>query len=569
MAIQKLEADVAIIGSGAAGLMAALKVLDSGYRAVVVESDSLIGGATALSEGMVWVPNNPQSLGFAGSGAEEASAAVAYLRATSGNYFDAARAALYVEAAPNALAFVAEKAGLAFELNPYSRDYYPSAEGATVGRRALNPLPASMRGMDRDLFAKLRSPLGTTMLFKGMSIASQDAADYYNVGRSPTAILRIAKQVSGYLRDRLTGWPRGARLANGNVIVAKLAEAVRRRGGVILTDWTAEQVILNSERIVGLSGRKGMIRAKRGVVLASGGFNANHRSRAALVGRHEHIPIPAASTQRGLDQIVEGTGAAIVTDVSQPVLWAPASVVPASLPRSGPWPHFGDRAKPGVICLDVTGRRFTNEAQVYQDFVPAMISAARGNAGSAHCWIMCDYRAIRRYGLGPIGPLPVRLGPYLRSGYLKSGNTPAALASAIGLPPRTVEETIARFNGFARNGHDDDFGRGDSPYDRGNGDASHKPNPTLGPLEEPPFYAIRLVPGDIGTFVGLKVDAYARVLRSDGSIVRGLWAAGSAAAPLTGGTYPAAGLTIGQALTFAYVAAQDACTASVLEEAAE
>jgi succinate dehydrogenase/fumarate reductase flavoprotein subunit len=222
-----------------------------------------------------------------------------------------------------------------------------------------------------------------------------------------------------------------------------------------------------------------------------------------------------------------------------------------------------------VICLGPDGKRFANEAQVYHDFVPAMIAATGTCPEGAHCWIVTDHRALRRYGLGPIGPFPVRLGPYLRAGYLKRGRTPANLARTIGLPPAAVQDSITRFNAFAREGRDADFGRGDSAYDRGNGDATHAPNPTLGALEQGPFYAIRLVPGDIGSFVGLRVDENARVLDAKGAMVPGLWAAGSAAAPLTGGTYPAAGLTIGQAMTFGYVAALDACAAPVETRAAE
>lgn len=270
-----------------------------------------------------------------------------------------------------------------------------------------------------------------------------------------------------------------------------------------------------------------------------------------------------------LERLVAGTGAAIVTEVSQPVLWAPTSVVPASVARAGAWPHFADRAKPGVICLGPDGRRFANEAQVYQDFVPAMIAATGDHPEGPHCWIVTDHRAIRRYGLGPVGPFPVRLGPYLRASYLKRGKTVEDLARAIGLPPDAVRDSINVFNAFARHGRDSDFGRGESAYDRGNGDASHQPNPTLGPLERGPFYAIRIVPGDIGTFIGLRTDVAARVLDGSGRHVPGLWAAGSAAAPITGGTYPAAGLTIGQAMTFGYAAAQDACSGNDSAEAAE
>lgn len=563
--------DLVVIGSGAAGLMAALTALDRGHRVCVVEADAWIGGATALSEGMIWVPNNAEALATPDAAAPEteATAALAYMRATAGNFFDAARVARYITQAPNALALAERLAGLRFALNPYSRDYYPDAEGATLGRRALNPLPTSMRGMDRVLFSRIRRPLGTMMVLKGLSIASRDAGDYLNFGRNSAAFMRVTGHVLRYLVDRLTGWPRGTRLANGNVIVAQLAEAIRQRGGVLLTEWPVERLLREEGKVVGVASQRGQIRAKQGVVLASGGFNANHAVRRALVGVHHHVAIPAASPIRPLDDLIAGTGAALARDVSQPVLWAPASVVPASIRRSGAWPHFGDRAKPGVICLGPDGKRFANEAQVYHDFVPAMIAATGTCPEGAHCWIVTDHRALRRYGLGPIGPFPVRLGPYLRAGYLKRGRTPADLARTIGLPPAAVQDSITRFNVFAREGRDADFGRGDSAYDRGNGDATHAPNPTLGALEQGPFYAIRLVPGDIGSFVGLRVDENARALDAKGAVVPGLWAAGSAAAPMTGGTYPAAGLTIGQAMTFGYVAALDACAPSVQTRAAE
>jgi glycine/D-amino acid oxidase-like deaminating enzyme len=563
--------DLIVVGSGAAGLMAALTAAHLGHHVAVVEADAFLGGATALSEGMIWVPNNPEALGLpdAPIPAEEADAALAYLRASSGNFFDQDRAQAYLDLAPQALGLARQAAGLTFTLNRTSRDYYPDAPGATLGRRALNPVPALMQGTDRGLFARLRWPLGTMLVLKGISIASRDVADYQSLGRSPAAIVRVAGHVLRYGLDRLRGWPRGTRLANGNLIVASLAEAIRRRGGMIVTDWPVESLWQSGGRVVGVVGPRGRLAARLGVVIASGGLNAVPAARAVLVGPHPHIAIPAEAPVPSLARLVAGTGATIVTDVSQPVLWAPASIVPASVARAGAWPHFGDRAKPGVICLGPDGRRFANEAQVYHDFVPAMIAATGKHPDGAHCWIVCDHRALRRYGLGPIGPFPVRLGPYLSSDYLRRGRTPAELARATGLPTEAVTDSIARFNVLARNGRDADFGRGDSAYDRGNGDAAHQPNPTLGPLEKGPFYAIRIVPGDIGTFVGLRTDAAARVLDAAGQMVPGLWAAGSAAAPITGGSYPAAGLTIGQAMTFGYAAARDACDLAIVARAAE
>lgn len=555
-------ADLVIIGSGAAGLMAALVAAREGADVILVEAGNLLGGATALSEGMAWFPNNPEArqLPHAPSMSEEADSALAYLQACSGLGFDAARARAYVDAGPEVLAFLKKEAGLEFRLNRGSRDYYPDAPGSSLGRRALNPLPFDARGMDPSLFARIRPPLGTMVLFAGMSIASQDLADYMNVTRSLSAVARITGHVARYALDRMAGWPRGTRVANGNAIVARLAAAADAAGVRILTDWPAEGMFCGGEgKVCGVTGPKGSILASGGVILASGGLNAHPTARRELVGDFSHIPLPDAEPGLpDLSELIAETGAVLVRPSREPLLWAPASEVPAAVHRAGRWPHFGDRAKPGTICVGPDGRRFANEAQVYHDFVPAMIRAFGHHPEGPHCWIICDHRAIRRYGLGPVGPAPVRLGPYLRSGYLHRANSVVELAGLIGIPSEVLSETVGRFNEAARQGRDPDFGRGESVYDQGNGDPAHRPNPALGPLERGPFYAIRLLPGDIGGFIGLATDAKARALGASGRPVPGLWAAGNAAAPLTDGTYPAAGLTIGAALTFGYIAARDA-----------
>lgn len=318
--------DLVVVGSGAAGLMAALTAAELGQRVAVLEADGFLGGATALSEGMIWVPNNSEALGLtdAPDTADEAAAALAYLRAISGNFFDQDRAQAYVDLAPRVLALASRAAGLQFTLNHGSRDYYPDAVGATLGRRALNPVPAVMRGMDRRLFARLRRPLGTMMVLGGIGIASRDAPDYQTLGRSPAAMVRVAGHVLRYAADRMLGWPRGTRLANGNVIVASLAEAVCRRGGVILTDWAVESLWLKGGRVAGVIGPRGRISARLGVVLASGWLNAVPASRTALVGHQPHIAIPAQAPVLTLERLVAGTGGTIVAEVSQPVLWAPA-----------------------------------------------------------------------------------------------------------------------------------------------------------------------------------------------------------------------------------------------------
>ncbi len=458
------------------------------------------------------------------------------------------------------LALVKDQAGLDFALNRGSRDYYPDADGATLGRRALNPLPIVARKMSRTLFVRLRPPLGTMMLFGGMSIASRDLHHFMNVTRRPTAVRAVARLGAEYLGDKLTGWPRGARLGNGGAIVATLASAVEQAGGQIRTGATVQRFVIDNGAVVGVDLGGDRLYARLGVILANGGLNVHGTARHDLVGQASHVALPPTAPGPHLDDLVADLGARADRSVSQPVLWAPASVVPASVGRSGPWPHFSDRAKPGVICVGPDGKRFANEAAVNHDFVPALIDAHGRHPQGAHAWIVTDHAALRRYGLGPVGPFPVRLGPYIRADYLIHGRSLTELAGKIGVDASAFAATVARFNHHAERGEDPDFGRGVSVYDRGNGDPAHGPNPTLGPLCRAPFYAIRMRTGDIGTFVGLKTDAAARVLAGDGSVIAGLWAAGNAAAPMTGGTYAAAGRTIGAAMTFGYIAALDAST---------
>lgn len=552
--------DLIIVGSGAAGLTAAVTAMAQGLSVEVLESADLIGGTTALSEGMIWAPNSPEARQLADApGADaETTAALAYLRATSGSHFDEARAAAYLAAVVPMLALVKARAGLNFALNRGSRDYVPDAKGATLGRRALNPLPVVARGMSRALFARLRPPLGTMMLLGGMSVASKDLHHFMNVARRPTAAFAVARLSAGYLRDRLAGWPRGTRLANGGAIVAALAGAVEKAGCEIRLGATVWRFVTDNGAVVGVDLGECVLRARIGVILANGGLNVHPTARDALVRQRGHVALPPAAPGPHLDDLAADVGARTDRRVSQPVLWAPASVVPSQVARSGPWPHFSDRAKPGVICVGPDGRRFANEASVYHDFVPALIGAFGNHPEGAHGWIVTDHKALRRYGLGPVGPFPVRLAPYIRAAYLLRGQTLAELAGRIGIDAPTFIATVARFNEHAERGEDPDFARGVSVYDRGNGDPGHRPNPALGPLRHPPFYAIRISTGDIGTFVGLRTDADARVLAEDGSAIAGLWAAGNAASPMTGGTYAAAGLTIGAAMTFGYIAAIDA-----------
>jgi succinate dehydrogenase/fumarate reductase flavoprotein subunit len=544
--------DVAVIGSGAAGLTAAVAAARHGLSVIVVEKAEVIGGTTALSEGMVWIPCSPAARA---AGIEDsADAAFSYLSAVAGNQLDATRARAYLEAGPELLDWLHRETEVRFDLVPASQDYESDAPGALRGGRALRPAPFDGRRLGSD-FGRLKRPLPTTVALGGMMIPSARLMDFLSLHRSVRAASRCAPVVLRYALDRARGAGRGTLLSGGNALVGALLLSARNAKVDILTGATATSVTARDGRVTGLrletGGAPATITTRFGVLIASGGFGAD----AALTGEHfpdrkagyTHVGLaPATNTGDGL-RIAAGAGAAIRTDLAQPCAWSPVSIVPLAGGGHAPFPHYIDRGKPGVICVDRSGHRFTNEARSYHLFTPDLVSRA-GGVG----WIVCDHAAFRRWGLGAVPPVPGMARRHLRSGYLARGATLADLASATGIDKTGLRETIARFNSGARRGEDPDFGRGGTAYERAAGDPSHGPNPSLGPLETPPYYAIRLFPGDIATFHGIAADADGRALSESGDNVPGLFVAGNDAASPFGGTYPGAGATIGPAMIFAW-----------------
>jgi succinate dehydrogenase/fumarate reductase flavoprotein subunit len=215
-------------------------------------------------------------------------------------------------------------------------------------------------------------------------------------------------------------------------------------------------------------------------------------------------------------------------------------------------PHFIDRAKPGVIAVTKNGRRFGNEALSYHDFVQNLVKACNGS-DEVTCWIVCDHAHLREYGMGAVAPFPLPIGKHLKSGYLLRGNSIEDLANVIGVPAAALEQEIETFNRDAITGVDTQFGKGSTAYNRYQGDSLVKPNPCMAPIKAGPFYAIKVVVGEIGTFAGLATDANCQVLTKEKQVIKGLYAVGNDAASIMGGNYPGAGITLGPAVTFGYV----------------
>jgi succinate dehydrogenase/fumarate reductase flavoprotein subunit len=258
-------------------------------------------------------------------------------------------------------------------------------------------------------------------------------------------------------------------------------------------------------------------------------------------------------------------GGRFTTAVASPAAWCPVSLVPYRNGRTGVFPHIMDRAKPGSIGVRKDGKRFVNEANGYYDYVSGLLAATPAGE-TVESWQIADSRFVRRFPLGMAKPRPVPLFPYLRSGYLTKGRTLEELAAKCGIDPAGLRETVERFNANARAGVDPDFGRGGTPFNRYGGDPATTPNPSLGPIEKGPFYAVRVVPGSFGTFAGLDADGRSRVLNDEGEPIPGLYAAGNDQASVMGGHYPAGGINLGPALTFGYIAGRDLAGVTAYED---
>ena len=557
LATERLVCDMLVVGSGAAGLTAALAAAAKGLSVTVIEKSSLWGGTTALSEGMVWVPCSRQAR-EAGV-RDTADDALLYIEKAAGPLFGPERARAFLDAAPRMLTFVEEAGGPRFTLASGSMDYHPDWPGASRGARSLIPGVFDARQLG-GRFSTLRRPLASTMVFGGMTIPSGELSIMRQAHRSPVAAWHAAGLLARHALDRAGGHARGTRIANGNGLVAALASAGWARGVRMLTGTRLTALHLAGGRICGATAAATQgaleIATRLGVVLAGGGFSgsATMRRRFFPAGAQgeAHVRIVPESIEGDGLALAESLGARIVVGPST-ASWAPTSQVSVGDGVEG-FPHFMERQKPGFIAVNAQGRRFVNEATNYSLFVQAMLADAQGR--EPVCWLVADRPALRRHGLGAVPPFPLGIGPWLRSGYLIEATDIPTLAARTRLDADTLSATVAAFNLHASQGHDPVFGRGSSAIDRAYGDPESRPHPNLGPLETPPFYAVRLYTGDIGSLAGLASDANAHVLRDDGEPITGLCVAGNDAASLFGGTYPAGGITLGPAMTFGWIAAQ-------------
>jgi 3-oxosteroid 1-dehydrogenase len=543
------EFDFVVVGSGAAGMTAALTAALAGLRTVVLEKTEYYGGSTARSGGGVWLPGNA-ALRKAGRQDSPAEAAK-YLAYVAGEDTPESLRSAYLEHGPAMFDLVLAHTPLTFEWVPNYSDYYPEAPGGKASGRSVEPALMDAKGIGPDL-AQLRppylpAPAGITVTqanYRWMSLGTTHP-------RALTTTARVTgRMIVSKLRKRQL-------LSMGQALAAGLRAGLTRAGvPVWLTTPMTGLQIEDDGRVIGveaiLDGVPTVIRANRGVLLATGGFERNAEMRQHYQRAPIGIDWTVGSPGNTGEGILAGEAAGGVLALMDDAWWGPS--IPLA---SGPIFCLAERSLPGSLFVNAAGERFVNEAAPYVDAVHAMYDKHTEDNPHIPCWMITDQRYRNRYvftGMPPRKPLPRR---WYKAGVVFRAGSLAELAGQIGVSVDGLTKTVDKFNEFARTGKDTDFGRGDSAYDHYYGDPNCKPNPNLAPLALPPFYAIRIVPGDLGTKGGLRTDDHARVLRADGSVIVGLYAAGNTSAVVMGRSYAGPGATIGPAMTFGYLAARD------------
>jgi succinate dehydrogenase/fumarate reductase flavoprotein subunit len=555
------EVDVLVVGSGAAGMAAAITAHDEGRSVLLIEKTDRIGGATAISGGAVWAPMNSQTTAVGHPDSFEK--VWTYMRNTVGDAAPEAMQRAFLTEAPKAIDFFNKNTELKLAARKYSPDYYPDREGGALGGRSLDPLMFDGRLLGEH-FRELRDPLPEFMVLGGMMITTTDVAHLLAVTRSFTSWKEGMKLVLRYYADRLRGYHRGTRVVLGNALAARLFKSLLDRYIDYWLDAPLKSLVMTEAgAVIGAEimrwGRRLRIRARGGVVMATGGFAWSAKLRDELYPQPTGpwSMFPETNTGEGIE-IARAAGAALGDDHSSPAFWAPISILERPDGSRVRYPHLvWDRAKPGLMAVNAAGQRFVNESTSYHDFVLGMYRSHQ-TVPTIPAFLICDSDFVERWGLGLALPGGRSREHLVRAGYLYRAATLDELAARLGIDARGLSESAQRFNRYGETGQDPEFGKGTTAYNRYLGDPGHKPNECLGPLRKGPFYAVKVYAGDIGTACGIRCNEHAQALDASGQPVPGLYIAGNDMQSVMGGQYPAPGITLGPALTFGWIAGRHA-----------
>jgi 3-oxosteroid 1-dehydrogenase len=551
------EFDVVVVGSGAGGMTAAICAHDLGQSVLLIEKSDQYGGTTAISGGGVWVPCN--HLMAAAGGSDSYDDALTYLQAATRGMVSEERLRAYLDQAPRMLRYLEDKSRLRYRTMPHYSDYYPHLPGSKTGYRTLDPLPFDAGELSAD-FDHMRPPQPGTLIAGRIAMTAGEAHTLLTKERGWVRL--FMHRMAAYWLD--LPWRfrsrRDRRLTLGSALVGALRTSMIDRDVPLWLETSLDSLIEDSRGVCGIvASRKGgtiRIRARRGVILAAGGFEHNQAMRDQYLPKPtnaEWTVTPPANTG---DAIRAGQSLGAQVALMDHAWWAPTLFVAGREKRRA---VFVERALPGCVLVNRKGRRFVDEAAPYSDIVYAMYADNEKSGANLPAWLIFDADFRRKYPIGPLLPGMVRPDKSLPADWAGKvffrADALGDLTRQIGIDTAGFQDTVGRMNRFAVTGNDEDFGKGSNSFDRYYGDVNVKPNPCLAPIAKPPFYAIRIDAGDIGTKGGLLTDEFARVVRDGGRPIPGLYAIGNTSAAVMGPSYPGAGSTLGPAMTFGYIAA--------------
>ncbi len=549
------EVDVIVVGSGAGGLLSALVAAHHHADVLVVEKEKLWGGTSATSGAGIWIPASDQAraAGFEDDTAE----AFKYVRKLSADNVPDANIKAYVENASAMLRWVTTNTEIEYQAFPYPDYHAEEPGGSPSGFRTHMPLPIDGRKLGRDV-ETLRFASPAASLFGYLNWHFDET--YIMLFRARGWQWHLAKSLARYWFD----WPfrfksrKDRRLTLGNALLGGLRLAVNEKNIPVWLEAPLIELVSEKGQVTGaLIRRKGKeirIRARKGVILAAGGFDKNQEMRDANAPLYRNAQLSGGTAGNTGDSIRAAIGLGADTMNMHSAWAAPVFYVPGE--DRGRLCTI-ERALPGCLMVNQSGDRYLNEAASYHVVGQQMAKREADHGDASPSWFVFDYRYRHSYPVGPLLPI---MPDWLQRGevrsILKKGRTVEDLAIAMGVDPARLVATMTRYNEFAANGEDPDFRRGEAAYDKMYGDPSVAPNPCLRPLVKAPYFAMPIYPGDIGTNGGLKTNHMAQVVGTDGKPITGLYAVGNNAASAMGESYPGAGVTIGPALTFGYIAAK-------------
>ena len=539
--------DVVVMGSGAAGLTAALVAAKAGNSVAVLEKADHFGGTTAISGGGIWIPVSPQAKA---EGVDDSiEVARNYVLGVVGNRAERALIDAYLKNGPEMIEWLAANSETVFQISPPSSDWYPEVPGAVDFGRLLAPSEYDAKKLGKN-FDRLQKPRQEFNAPGGMMI---DLFDLPYIAKlpSPGALWHMAKIAIRFALDkRKLG--RGSRLTMGNALAGRLLQSAIDAGVDLYEATPVEGLVTSDGKVTGVRATvKGVsteITANKGVILASGGFSANAEMRKAYIPfAQQHVSIlPYENTGDGILS-AQSAGAVMGAENHVNAVWAVVSKRTRADGYIERYAHLIDMSKPGCIAVNTAGQRFGNEASVH--FVEAMHAT-----GTVPAHIIANAKFVKKYGMGLVLPGGGKLKEMVACGYMKAATTLPELAAQIGVDAAGLEATAAKVNADAVTGKDTLFGKGETQIDIEIGDPKHSPNACFGPLGDGPYYAIEIFPGDGSTTVGVKIDDQCRVIGKDGAPIAGLYAAGLDANSIWQGKSPAHGCNVGPAMVTGYIA---------------